>query len=214
MNDVLIVEDHPFVAEATRQMLDRHYRGLNIVVCTSARAASEALVDPTRNWHRILLDLDIPGAHGLSYAREVKAQNLAGIACVVTANDRPDFIALVRKMGFLGYVIKAQPVAEFASALEKVFVGEKTFPQSDQVLSKELPRLTKRQTEILNLIRVGCSSRDIGARLELSEGTINNHVTAIFAALDVSSRSHAVAKAIEIGILGLTPDDQFNNGSC
>lgn len=207
MNDVLIVEDHPFVAEATRVLISRTYPGLQIDVCSTASDATAALANPERRWHRVLLDLDVPGAHGLSLAREIKSQGMAQIACVVTANDRTDFVSQIKQMGFLGYIIKATPVDEFSAALEKIFRGERAFPSATQGPAKEVPRLTRRQAEILNLVRVGCSSKEIAGRLKLSPGTVNNHVTAVMHELNVSSRSHAVAKAIEIGILGIAPDE-------
>ena len=213
MNDVLIVEDHPFVAEATKALITRTYPDLSIYVCSNATDAVEAISNPEHPWHRVLLDLGVPGAHGLSLAREVRRQRLAGCACVISANEQDEYVSQIKQMGFLGYIIKATPVEEFTAALAKVFRGERTFPSSDQHAAKEAARLTNRQTEILNLVRIGCSSREIANRLKLSPGTVNNHVTAVMAALNVSTRSHAVAKAIEIGVLGILPDEQASESS-
>jgi len=204
MNEVLIVEDHPFVAEATKELLSRAYPLVSTTVRSNASAAIEALTDPNRTWHRILLDLDIPGAHGLSVATEIQRQGLAGIACVVTATHRSDYVAQIKAMGFLGYIVKATPVDEFAAALGKIFVGVQSFatlPEGAQV-RHEVVRLTRRQAQILDLVRTGSNSKQIGRSLKLTEGTVNNHINAAMSALEVSTRSHAVAKAIECGMLG------------
>lgn len=204
MNEVLIVEDHPFVAEATKELLSRAYPMLSTTVRSNASAAIEAVKDPTRSWHRILLDLDVPGAHGLSVATEVQRQGMAGITCVVTATQRSDFVAQIKAMGFLGYIVKATPVGEFSAALGKIFVGDQSFATlPDGIQARpDVVRLTRRQAQILDLVRTGSNSKQIGRSLKLTEGTVNNHINAAMAALDVSTRSHAVAKAIECGMLG------------
>ncbi|MDP9902417.1 response regulator transcription factor [Variovorax ginsengisoli] len=205
MNEVLIVEDHPFVAEATKRLLSANYPLLNAVVLTNADDAVKAVSDPHRAWHRILLDLDVPGAHGLSVAAEVQKQGLAGISCVVTGNMRSDYIDAIEKMGFLGYIGKGIEVREFADSLALIFVGDRSFPSDDTCpfTRADSPRITLRQREVLDLVRCGCNSKEIGRRLHLSPGTVNNHINALMAALEVNSRSHAVGRAIELGMLSM-----------
>ncbi|WP_076999134.1 response regulator transcription factor [Variovorax sp. KK3] len=208
MNDVLIVEDHPFVAHATKELISHNYPLLQISVRSSATAVRSALSDPTKVWHRILLDLDVPGAHGLSLATELRDRGLAGITCVVTAMHRQDFVAQAKAMGFLGYIIKATPVDAFASALDQIFRGERCFaaaPPVDRMRDETTLRITRRQAQVLDLVRSGFSSKEIGRALGLSEGTVNNHINAAMAALNVKTRSHAVTKAIEGGMLSQAP---------
>lgn len=208
MNEVLIVEDHPFVADATQRLLGASYPLLKSVILTNAEDACKAFADPDRAWHRILLDLDIPGAHGLSVAAEIQRQGLASITCVVTGNTRSDYVAQIKSMGFLGYVGKGIEVSEFADALSMIFVGSRAFPTNevDPQARLDAPRITLRQREVLDLVRQGCNSKEIARRLHLSMGTVNNHINAVMAALDVNSRSHAVARAIELGMLNMNAD--------
>jgi DNA-binding NarL/FixJ family response regulator len=201
MNDVLIVEDHPFVAEATRELIARAHPALSTTVCNAAEPAMRALRQPARSWHRILPDLDIPGAHGLSFALAVQKLELASITCIVTAADRPDFIAQVKAHGFLGYIVKAMPAQDFSAALSKIFLGERVFPKAAPLPTSAVVRITRRQTEILGLVSSGYSSKQIALRLCLTEGTVNNHMNALMGVLNAATRSHAVAKAIELGLL-------------
>lgn len=209
MNDVLIIEDHPLVTEGTRTLIGRAFPLANSTVCGTAVTATETLSDPTRHWHRIFLDLGIPGAHGLSLAREIQTRHLQCITCIVTGIDRADYIAQSRAMGFLGYVVKNAPMEEFFEALLKVFRGERVFPSDSRSLrgKDETLRVTKRQAQILELVGCGFSSKEIGSRLFLTEGTVNNHINAAMMALNVGSRSHAVAKAIELGLMDLGADE-------
>lgn len=205
MNDVLIVEDHPFVAEATRELLAKAYPLLNMWICSDAAAAIKTIKNKSKYWHRVLLDLNVPGAHGLSLVMEAQKLGLESITCVVTAMDRREYENQIQAMGFLGYIFKATPLDGFTTALDRIFRGERVFPRPGRGAREisEAIRLTKRQAQILDLVRIGLSSKQIGTRLDLSQGTVNNHINAMLTALDVGTRSHAVAKAIELGLLSV-----------
>jgi two-component system response regulator DesR len=197
---VLIVEDHPLVANATSELLAKKDTGLDIVVCHSADEALRAA--RASGWFRLFLDLDVPGAHGLSLVREFVALGHGPSSCVITALDSPSLATEVRALGLLGYIVKAIPIAQFSSALDGVLRGEPTFPET--ALRSAAPiRLTKRQQELLALLQAGLSSKQIGARLGISEGTVNNHIAGLLRVLRVSNRTHAVARATELGLLGV-----------
>lgn len=205
-NDVLIVEDHPFVAEATKELLTRAYPLMNMTICSDAESAVYELGNADRTWHRILLDLDVPGAHGLSLVMEAHRHGYEGITCIVTAMDRREYETQIQAMGFLGYIFKATPVDDFTKSIDMIFKGERVFPAAMEHRREftEAIRLTRRQVEVLNLVRTGLSSKQIAVALKLSERTVINHITGILTALDVGTRSHAVARAIELGLLSVS----------
>ena len=202
-HQLLIIEDHPFVAHSTKELINRSAPDMQVTVCGNAAEAIQAMDDPRRVWHRILLDLDVPGAYGLSLALEIRRRELHHLTCVISALDRrDDFVAGIRELGFIGYIVKATPMTEFSAALEAVFRGEPSFPAKSAPRSDAL-RLTRRQAEVLNLVKLGYSSKEIAESLSLSSGTVNNHLDTVMSILNVASRSHAVAKAIELGLIGL-----------
>jgi len=207
MKPVLVVEDHPLVAEATGRLLSRHGDDLMTVFCGTAAQTISALDSPPAEWFRIFLDLDVPGAYGLTLAREIRERRLAARCCVVSAFDRRDYIEKLEQWGSLGYIVKAVSVAEFTAALSLILDGSPYFPDAARNAPAASPaRLTRRQTEILERIQAGLSSKQIANELDLVEGTVNNQVAAILQALDVGSRTHAVAKAIELGLLPMHPE--------
>jgi two-component system, NarL family, response regulator DesR len=211
---VLLVEDHPLVAEAMLDALRRSRSGLKIQVATDAAATLRHLQDPEQTWFRIFLDLDVPGAHGLSLARDVERAHLADRCCVVSASDRNDLIGEVKLLGFLGYIVKATPIAEFKRCVADVLGGTLTFPRV--ALDARPPiRLSRRQEQLLDCVRRGLTSKEIARVVLLSEGTVNNCINAALKALHVTSRSHAVAKALELGLLKVdvrAPDTQSPSG--
>ncbi len=201
--DVLIVEDHPLVAEAMRSALTACDKRIVSHVCTNADSAMGRLTEHGRQWHRIFLDLDVPGAYGLSLAKQVHQLGLSKRCCIVTALAKPELIAQAKAMGFLGYVIKAIPYAEFAKALASVLAGETSYPQTTQRVGQSAVRLTRRQEQLLDGVRRGLSSKEIASECFLSEGTVHNKINAAMKALRVTTRSQAVARAIELGFLVL-----------
>ena len=206
MQPVLLVEDHPLVAHAMVGELTRSNNRLELHVAPDAATAMRQLMDPSREWHRIFLDLDVPGAHGLSLAREIQRNNFEKRCCVVSALSRTDLIAEIRLLGFLGYIVKASSFAEFKRAIAQVMSGDRTFP-SLEMDARTLIRLSRRQEQMLDCVRRGMSSKEIARVVFLSEGTVNNCINAALRALDVSSRSHAVAKALELGLLAFDTRD-------
>jgi DNA-binding NarL/FixJ family response regulator len=214
MRPVLVVEDHPLVAEATGGLLSRHGDDLITVFCSTAAQTIAALDAPPAEWFRIFLDLDVPGAYGLTLAREVRERRLADRCCVVSAFDRRDYIEELRGWGFLGYIVKAVSVTEFTTAITRILEGSRCFPVATPRDRTTAPaRLTRRQAEILERVQAGLSSKQIAAELNVAEGTVNNQVAAILQALEAVSRTQAVARAIELGLLSVHPEIAANEAT-
>jgi DNA-binding NarL/FixJ family response regulator len=125
MSLVLIIEGHPLVAEATGKLLAGLDADLVPVLRADAKQAISKLSEAPQAWFRIFLDLDVPGAYGLSLAREVERRGLASRCCVVSALDRRDYIDELEKSGFLGYIIKAAPIDELQVAVRDVLAGRR-----------------------------------------------------------------------------------------
>jgi two-component system response regulator DesR len=194
---ILIIEDHPLVAQATSDIIRKRYPALGVVCAESAAAA---LARPCSDWFRIFVDLEVPGAHGLSLVRELAARGCAERCCVVTAFDNPLLIREARALGVLGYIVKTAAIAEFVESLDAALLGRSVFP-SEKAKPESRVRLTRRQLQLLELLQRGLSSKQIAVEWAISEGTVNNHVTSLLRALSVCNRTHAVARATELGLL-------------
>ena len=201
MKYILVIEDHPLVAEATSQLLKQRFKEIDVVTVQTATDALR-MIDETRGrWFRILLDLAVPGAFGLSLAKQIVDRELASICCVVSACDRDDYVQQLRAWGYLGYLRKSMPVATLTARLDDVMRGIGAFPSTLPVQRATVIRLTSRQIETLESVQRGLTSKQIAAQMHLAEGTVNNHVAALMQILHADSRSHAVAKAISLGLL-------------
>jgi DNA-binding NarL/FixJ family response regulator len=201
--DILIVEDHAFVAESTKALLEvSGGTAGEIITAGTAQEVRALLHADRRRWRLILLDLEIPGATGLSLAREIKELGLAPITCVLTGADHAGYVTQVRNDGFLGYVLKAAKTRELHAAMTAVLAGRPAFPAADAGQGAErVPALTRRQAEILQLVGDGLTSKAIGQMLRLSPGTVDNHVAAAIAALGSKTRSEALRRALLLGLI-------------
>lgn len=193
---ILIVEDHPLVAEATSALIRRKYTSVHLVL---ADTASAALKQAGQDWFRVFLDLDVPGASGLSLVHEFVNRGMAWRCCVITATTQVSIIEGARALGLLGYITKTCPVEAFHAAIDHVMNGRPVFHSP---LEKSSPvRLTRRQQQVLVLLQKGLSSKQVAHGLGISEGTVNNLTSALLRALQATNRAHAITRAIELGFL-------------
>ena len=196
---VLIVEDHPMVAEALQGLLQKLEPGLQCTHCQHAREAQQYL--QPQLWHRIYLDLDVPGAHGLSLARKLVEAGLGPRSVVLSGYEHVQWQNEACAMGLLGYIGKGWPLAQYLEAIQATLAGQRRFALSAAQQETQATRLTRRQQDVLCLLQRGYSSKQIASQLGLNTGTVDNHVTGLLRALNASSRTHAIAKAIGLGYL-------------
>lgn len=202
MINVLFVEDQPLVSEATAEKMARSQRVANIEICNTAEKALLALKATPDRWGLILLDLDVPGAFGLSLAMEIKKIGKEGCTCILTGTYRADYIAQVKAAGFQGYILKAIEIKALEASLDKAIAGEKVFPEMpDTGAGSGAVRLTNRQCQCLEFVGAGQSTKEIARLLSLHPGTVNYHIDSAMEALGVKSRAHAVQKALQLGLL-------------
>lgn len=205
MQNIMIVEDHPLVAEATQALL-KSTNGLGkVATYATAEQVRNALATERTYWSLILLDLDVPGAVGLSLAAHIKQAGLAPITCILTGTYREDYVMQARKDGFLGYILKASRTAELEQSLRSVLRHQQVFPPvGGAAIAKGSIMLTRRQKEVLQLVGSGLTSKEIARQLQLTPGTVDNHINASIAVLNAHTRSEAVTKALALGFVRAT----------
>lgn len=202
MKQVLIVEDQPLVAYAMQRLIRAIDDGIEASVCASAECALRMLRDRA-GWHRIFLAPHVPGGEGLALVRRMRQLGVAGRCALVTRSINLAWMHEARSAGMLGYLLSTVPVERFTADLRGVLEGRPVFAAVRE--QPDMIRLTRRQEEILSLLRSGCSSKQIAARLEISEGTVNNHVATLIRLLGVANRTQAIARAMELGYLRWHP---------
>lgn len=215
MLNLLVVEDHALVREGLCRLLTQI--GGDVLVSEApdfdtAVIQLEAGLQPDL----ILLDLAMPGVDGFE-ALDVLRRRFPGFrVVVVSAFDDSPTINRVLSLGAAGFIPKTFTGEALLTALRSVLHGELYRPLAmggarlDDL--KPLPPgyeeglrpvdigLTERQAQVLCLMMRGLSNREIATTLDLSEGTVKIHATAIFKVLGVSSRTQALVAVSRYGL--------------
>ena len=200
---VLIVDDHPIVRAGLEQALIE----ANFVICAVAASKNEAIAQIARtNPDLILLDLNLPDGSGFEVANWARGiSDEIGIV-ILTLNDVPELLIAALAAQASGFVLKSAPISEVIATLERALVTPLSFTATGlhrALKAKErLPILSTRELEVLNILAIGKSTKEIAKQLYLSEPTIKTHLASIYRKLEVNNRISAVAVARNNSWLG------------
>jgi DNA-binding NarL/FixJ family response regulator len=198
---VLIADDHPLMLQGIRRALEASD---DIDVVGEARSGEEvlALVE-RRNPDLVLLDLHMPGLHGLETVAELKRRFPDVKTVVISASDDRASIDSALLAGASAFILKSVSPMDIPSVLRQASAGAvyhvPSTPRAshgDQ-LTPSGPDLTPRETTILMAVAGGLTTKAISQDLWLSEHTVKFHLTNIYRKLGVSNRSAAVRYAFE-----------------
>jgi DNA-binding NarL/FixJ family response regulator len=163
----------------------------------------------------VLMDLHMPGTGGVEATRRLAVEQPDVAVLVLSMLDDDESVHAALQAGARGYLVKGADGERIADAVRSVAAGEAVFGADVAgrilgVLSAQrrsarpgpFPMLTDREEEVLRLIANGASNGDIARKLVLSDKTVRNHVTNIFAKLGVTDRPQAIVRAREAGLGG------------
>jgi len=152
----------------------------------------------------ILMDLMMPQKDGAEATGEILAADPGVKVLVLTTFGESAEMKRAMDAGASGALIKDTPRRDLAAGIRDVMAGKQVVsPEIAHVLKtmSETPQLSSRQLEVLGYVAAGLTSKEISAKMGITQDSVNGHLRAIFSHLDVSSRTEAVAKAIRFGLL-------------
>lgn len=199
---VLIADDHPLYCDALRAVVPQACPGADIHVANSQEEALAAL-ESGAQFGLVLLDLNLPGAAGLSCLHALKAASCATPIVVVSAVSDPKVMQDVIVAGASAFIPKSASSQVLINALKVILAGGTYMPAGAVAALRGdaggppdgLGELTLRQRRVLELLSTGLSNKGIARALDISEVTVKAHVTAIFRKLGVSNRMQAGLEA-------------------
>ena len=203
---IIIVDDHAVVREGLERILAKC---ADLEVVGTASSGEEALIlAAALEPDLVLLDLSLPGMHGLEVLSALQDSDNPPRVVVLTIHDDDDIVLGAVRGGAQGYVLKNATRDELLAAVRKVAAGGQSF---DEVVVRALLRgdqrevlcslLTARELEILRLVATGKTNKEIAAQLFISSDTVKGHLETTYRKLGVSDRAHAVAVAIRNGLV-------------
>ncbi|MGZ5079938.1 MAG: response regulator transcription factor [Usitatibacter sp.] len=206
--NVLLIDDHPVVREGLIRLLQELERG---VAWAEASGVDEA-VRKRDAFDLILLDIHLAGIGGTSGLAMVRTSFPAATLVVVSADEDPALVRRCIELGASGFIPKSSPPAVVKLALQLVLNGGVYLPRAVLDITQRLSNaghagagesaagLSERQLQVLRMAMCGKSNKMIAKALDVSEGTVKQHLSAAFRALQVTNRTEAVYRAAELGI--------------
>ena len=199
---VFIIDDHALVREGTIQLLQQ---APDLIVAGQAGSGEEALVAlETLSPDVALVDVNLPGMSGLELSRLILVSHPNMRILIVSAYDEYAFVAEAIEIGVGGYLLKTASAKELVDAVRAVAEGVFVL---DREVSMRLARqsrndatapklLSPRESDVLDLLTLGRSNKQIANEMGLGIRTIEGHVSNVLAKMGVQSRTEAVALAL------------------
>ena len=201
---VLIVDDHPMVAEGIRAILET-YDDIEIAgtLSTGQDAIDQvALLDPDV----ILLDLNMPVVSGLTATEMILENRPDTPILILSMHDSPEYISTALSHGARGYILKDVPTEEIKVAIDTVMAGGRYLcPGASASLRPATADgrepLTSREQTILLELAQGKSNKDVAIALDISVRTVETHRKNIKRKLGIASTAGLTRYALEHGVL-------------
>ncbi|HEY9721303.1 MAG TPA: response regulator transcription factor [Oscillatoriaceae cyanobacterium] len=205
---IAVVDDHPAVRRGTCELIEEE-EGLEVVGTGGNGDEAIALVE-RESPDVLLLDIQMPQRDGISALRELRRRgNPVGVLMMSAADDTRIVEAL--SAGANGYLLKTATEEEIARAIRLVAAGQSAIlqPEVAQAMVAATRRaestelLSEREIQVLKTLAKDMANKEIARELGISDRTVQQHLANIFGKLGVASRTGAVLKALQAGILSL-----------
>ncbi len=212
---VLIADDQTLFREGIKDLLENE----KIIEVVGEAADGQEAVRLARKLKPdvILMDIKLPHLDGVAATRLIRKECPNTNVLILSSYEDEAHVMESIQAGANGYLSKMLPAVELVNALKAFANDGVMIPQ--QVMGKLLQglrqmasgngnspvALTKTEIRVLVFLGTGKSNKEIATKMECSVKTIKNHLNAIFQKLEVSNRTEAVVKGIEMGLI--SPDD-------
>ncbi|MBU2869549.1 response regulator transcription factor [Colwellia sp. E2M01] len=205
---IIIADDHPLFRQALLGTLQAKLMSTAWLEAETIEELEQQLSTNTDS-DLLLLDLNIPGAHGFNTLIHVRNHFPQIPVVIVSAHEDHNTISKAMSYGAAGFVPKSTPVDDIYSAIIAVLSGDIWLPPSfDQSqsehniddIAERVASLTQQQYRILMMFAQGMLNKQIAYDLNVSEATIKAHATAIFRKLDVRNRTQAVIAIAQLDL--------------
>jgi len=208
---IVVADDHPVVRDGLRALFTS-LPGTELVgEATTGREAVRAAV--VERPDVLVMDLRMPDLDGIAATAEIRRVAPDVAVLVLTMFDDDESVYAAMRAGARGYLVKGAAQEQISQAISTVAAGGAIFSPgvARRVLdyftapapaarTEPFPELTTRERDILDLIAAGLPNATIATRLGLAPKTVGNHISAIFAKLQVATRAEAIVRAREAGL--------------
>ena len=197
---LIVVDDHPLFREALSGSIQAGLPDCEVLSVASFEKL-QALLAEHADIDLVLLDLHLPGNHGLSGLAWLRGNYPALPVLLISAHDDREVVRRALADGAAGFLSKSAESSAIIDAILRVMAGESLAPQGLQggedmldeaELARRVGELTPQQYRILLMLDEGLLNKQIAWELDITEATVKAHMTAIMRKLAVNNRTQAV----------------------
>jgi len=205
---VAVVEDDPTLRLFVSKLIEKKDHGFQLVgAWESAEAAAKALLADQPDV--VVVDLELPGVSGMEMIKGLSPRMVNTAFVVLTIHDDPEKVFTALRAGANGYLLKSAKPNEIAAGIRQACEGGaplsqdiarlliQSFKEPVKKEKKEMPGLTPRESQILELLAKGKVPKEVGYDLGISYETVRDYLKSVYAKLHVRSRTEAVIKYLE-----------------
>jgi DNA-binding NarL/FixJ family response regulator len=209
---VMVIEDNRIFRHAIAEALDESAEFSCIAEAISSEEAFLLLETEDLQPDIILLDLEMPGTHGLDALPKLLKKRPATRVIILTQSDRELHVLKAITRGASGYLLKTAPLQDIFDSIREVCNGGASLDPSlagltlklIQKIQSEIPEeddslLTTRELEVLQLLSKGFVKKEIASQLELSQHAIDHRIRRVYSKLQVQNVAAAVTIAVRKG---------------
>lgn len=208
---ILVIEDQYFSRLALHTVIDRH-EDMQIVDEADTAKAGLALFE-THSPDVTIVDLKLPDQSGIELIKAIRKIDPVARIVVLSNFEGSEYLHRATNAGAMAYLTKDASADELSTAIRAVRVGQSFIPPSlFHLLEKRVAgnNLTLREQDVLQLLVLGWSNRQIGEHLGIAEKTVRIHLSNIFAKLGAANRTQAVLIALQSGFVDTPLDGKFD----
>ncbi len=208
---IMLVDDHKLLRQSLKRQLEEFGHEVVADVADGNSAIAAALKNQP---DIILMDISMAEGDGITACRSIMEADARQRVLMLTMHAEIDLIRKALKAGAVGYLTKDATFEEVLHALDLACNGDVIIsPQFAQALLEEVDAqqavqnslLSEREMEVLQLLSEGCSTPEIATNLFISQKTVKNHLASIYEKIDARDRTHAVIRAVKMGIIKIGP---------
>ncbi|MFJ8237834.1 response regulator [Ureibacillus sp. NPDC094379] len=197
---IVIAEDQGMLLGAMKSLLNMED---DMEVVGLAKNGEEAIrLVEEFNPDICIMDIEMPVKTGLDAAEVIHAASSECKIIILTTFARPGYFERARKAGVRGYLLKDSPIEELVHSIRVIMDGRRIYAPElvDSVYEDDSENpLTERESQVLELVAEGKTTKEIAAELYLSAGTVRNYISTILDKLGVGNRIEAISRFKEKG---------------
>ncbi len=213
---ILVIDDHRIFADGLSLMLQQLDNSFSVDTLYTASSVIENL-EGLLNYKLVLIDLNMPNLSGVDFLRTLATHKVLIPVIIISGSEEIDDVERCIRLGARGFIPKSLPSSEVVKAIKQVLANDVFLPKSlsetvnwshcnpqfnpSKADPNHVDGLRPRQIEVLSLMYQGYSNGKIAVVLGISESAIKSHISIIFKALSVKSRTMAVKAALDLGLI-------------